>query len=247
MLKYKHLIIALLLVSLCYCEKSDRLAQFFTTLESKISEKELNDFRMTRADSVPDMFENFSVEYQEAFNEEFPIEDDISDFKESLEGNNFRDEMLFMIYKFHDWLNGQEHSIEEYEEIIRNYHQLKLDREQKEEEKQKRELLKVILKNEERWRIGDTLGLVFSLEKRYYGKAATERIFPYNMEIYEFEDKFRMQGVLLEKQLDSFDLKFVLKVTEVSADSIYVWTSKNRIIVGDIFELPLQKYARPIE
>ncbi len=241
------LIAVFLFFCLSSCQKREGLNKFFLTLKNKIPQQELDRFKEISRDSVPDEFARFSVEYQEAFKEEFPTKEDIKDLELLLIGDNDRDKLFFIFYRFHDWINGKEHSVEEYKQIIKNYHVVKIERELNDEIRQKEKLLEVILKNKNHWQVGDTLALTFPFDKEHFGKVITERIFPYNMEVYEFEDKLKMKGILLATELDSFELVYKLRIIEVSEDSVFLYSTEQYAKVDEIFELPLKKYGRLIE
>lgn len=229
------------------CQENNKvLDDFFISLEQKINEREILAFRNAPIDSAKFYFGWFYEEYKMAFNQEILDNKKAVEYLEDLQIQTYEiPDYLYLVYNFHGWLNGKRYTAYECWKI----HEHVVELEQMEERKLEEETLRVILNNQDRWVIGDTLDLIFPAEDRnHWKKGAKEAIlrpYPYSMEMFDFEDTIKLKGVLKNKILDSLDMRFVIQIINLNVDDIIMLG--NEYEVGDTLNLPLSIYGKPIE
>jgi hypothetical protein len=228
------------------CEKNSILNDFYLNLENKMDKNELLTFKKAPLDSAAHHFDSFYEEYRAAVDEEITNNNEVLSYLKDLklEENEIPD-YIWLVFQFHSWLNKKNYSLEEYEMIYKSYYQKKINQQLEEERKYKKEALNIILESDAQFAIGDTLTLIFPVEKRLSRKITVHRLYPYSLEFFEFEDTLKLRGILIEKLKDSFDLRYKLNLTEISEENVLIQNSKYE--VGDYFDLSLKEYGRPIK
>lgn len=141
---------------------------------------------------------------------------------------------------FHGWLTKQDYDSEFYSKV-----QGKLDALDKANDiKNKKKLSALIEKDKSLLTIGDTLNFIFPIIEENNNRITIHRQYPYSLEISDFEDTLKINGILVDKFEESKRIMLKLKILIISEDVFYFFGEKFNN--QDNILIPLQDYGRAI-
>lgn len=240
----KGLIVVICFSILFYtCKKANELDVFYTELAKELTDTDFLVFKNAAVDSALFFFDFFYEEYRLIVKQEILDKEETFLYLKSLELNDDDcPSYAFLIFNFHAYLNDKPSY--SWDDCKRMYKEKELSKLKKEAE-EKTALLNLILENKKQCKVGDTLAFIFPIYEQHYGKTAGFRAYPYSSSFEENEDTFKLKGVLLKQHLDSFDLQFKLKITDLSHDDVRMLGKKTKLY--EQLLLPIKSYGRLIE
>lgn len=163
----------------------------------------------------------------------------------------------FLLTAFHSNLNEENIDVEE----IKTYVSKTLKRREKENGiKQKKldlELKNINQINNDKWKVGDTLNIIFPIEydPETGDKIINYSMFPFSLDYSNAHDTLKIKGLLISKRfessisepdiVDSMNLVFNLKIIMLSDTNTYILGDRYKL--DDKLDLYLKYYGRLIE
>lgn len=241
MARIQLLLVFFLFLYVFSCDSTaSRLEGFHKNLEQRMTKEELLLFKNAPIDSIPYVFGLFSEEYIEAMQEEVISNEDLMVYLEQLGVHSVdMPDYMFLVYSFHGWLNGEAYSLSD----CQHFYALAEKRKEDEQNRLDEEEAQIIHSNWTQYELGDTLLLIFPVTLDRLPREVFIRMYPYSLDIYEFEDTLKLNAVLIGKLNDKCE--FQLVITAVSKDSILLM--RNLLFVGDTIDFPVGLYSRPME
>jgi len=231
----------LLLIACSNSSVRHQLDSFFNEFESRIKISDLEKFKNSSIDSSLVFFEMYHSEYMDVYRNKIENDEGAIQYLEDL--NLGEDELpgyVFLIYEFHSIKTKKSYTIDDYKMIWKQYLNEKSGKKAALRKKHENELIDQINTTDRKFKVGDTLNLIFPV----FENSTRLTIYPYSLDLSDFDDTLKVKALLLEKMVDSNDINYKMKLTKISDANVVLLGNKRS--EGDVIELSLSEYGRPI-